>query len=136
MLTNSIHHRIYRISAWYDLLVSWPFAMPLTLGLYWTTILTPLCNALGLPPLTDLDPHAVLFGNFFGTIVVLWSILRLRQDNPRLAVWDGVGRIAFSVWMLWALMQGVTPLIWAFLIPEIAFAILQLIPPRIMRVET
>lgn len=130
MLTKTAYHRFYRFSAWYDLLVTWPFAMPFTLALYWGPLMGGLTDILGLSPLPALDPHAVLFANFFGTVVLIWSVVRLRLNDPALALYDGIGRAAFSLWMINALMHGATPLLWAFLVPEIIFAILQLVPPR------
>lgn len=129
MLTASTYRRVYRISAWYDLIVTWPFATPLTLALYWGPVIGPVTEALGLPPLPPLEAHTVLFANFFGSLVLIWSVLRLRRDDPRLAVYDGIGRMAFSAWMANALLQGASPLIWVFLIPEVGFGLLQLLPP-------
>lgn len=130
MLTQHLYHRLYRVSAWYDLAVTWPFATPLTLWLYWEGVMQPLSAASGLPALPALDPHAVLFANFFGTVVLIWSVVRLKLNDVRLALYDGIGRAAFSAWMIYALSQGVTPLVWVFLLPELGFAILQLAPPR------
>ncbi len=120
-------NRIFRVSAWYDLCVTWPFALPITLGLFWGGILIPLHGALGLPALPTLDPHAVLFANFFGSVVVIWAIVRLYLNDIRLALFDGAGRVLFSIAMINALLAGLTPLIWAFLVPEIIFAVLQLL---------
>lgn len=130
MLSQTAYHRFYRFSAWYDLVVTWPFAMPFTLALYWGPVLGGATEALGMPPLPALDAHAVLFANFFGTVVLIWSVVRLQLNDPALALYDGIGRAAFSFWMINALMHGATPLIWAFVVPEIIFAILQLVPPR------
>ncbi len=133
MLTPSTFHRIYRISAWYDLLVSWPFALPLTLGLIWGSVITPLNASLGFAPVPDLDVHAMLFGNFFGAVVVIWATARLSLDDVRLAVFDGVGRLLFSFAMITALANGISPIIWGFLVPEFAFAVLQLMGLQTLR---
>ncbi len=121
--------RLYRLSAYYDLAVTWPYMTPLTLAMMWS-LLNGAHSAAGLPPLPFLNTYAVLFGNFFGTVVIIWSVLRLRLNNPMLARYDAVGRYAFSAWMLIALLNGASPLLWGFLVIEISFAILQSLPLR------
>lgn len=122
-------HQFYRLSAWYDLLITWPYMTPLTLGLFWSS-LNALHAATSLPPLPALSPYGVLFANFFGTVVILWSILRLRLNDARLARYDAIGRWLFSAWMLNALLNGASPLLWGFLAIELTFAVLQSLPVR------
>lgn len=129
MLTPSRFHHIYRLSAWYDLAVSWPYATPLTLSLFWN-LLSGAHDQLGLAALPALPVYAVLFGNFFGSVVIVWSLVRLVHDDPRLARYDAAGRWLFSAWMLNALWAGASPLLWLFLVIEVSFAILQSLPLR------
>lgn len=126
MLSEQVYKKIIRISAWYDLIVTWPFATPISFAFIWGIVLANLNNFMGFEELPDLDVHAVLFANFFGSVVILWSVVRLVMNDPRLGVFDGIGRVLFSFWMLNAFISGATPLIWLFLIPEIIFGILQL----------
>lgn len=121
--------RLYRLSAFYDLAVTWPYMTPFTLSIMWQ-LLDGAHDASGLPPLPALTTYAVLFANFFGTIVVIWSVLRLRLNDPILARYDAVGRFAFSTWMLVALLNGASPLIWGFFVIELSFAVLQFLPVR------
>ncbi|WP_295806280.1 hypothetical protein [uncultured Nitratireductor sp.] len=88
--------------------------------------MSSLHRELGFGELPVLGVYAVLFANFFGTVVVIWSIVRLVSDDPRLGIHDGIARLAFSTWMIVALFSGATPLIWFFLVPEITFGVLQL----------
>lgn len=126
-MSPTAFHRLYRISAWYDLLITWPYMTPLTLGLFWSGM-NSAHAVTGLPPLPELNAYAVLFGNFFGSVVIIWSIVRLRLNNPQLARYDALGRWLFSAWMLNALLNGASPLIWGFLLIEISFAVLQSLP--------
>jgi hypothetical protein len=126
MIPKCVPHRIYRISAWYDLFVTWPFAAPFTMAIFWGSVMSPLNASLGLGPLPDLDVHSMLFANFFGTVVIIWSLVRLVWNDTRLAIYDGVARGFFSAWMGVALFSGITPLVWIFLVPEILFALLQI----------
>ena len=129
MLTPSRYAQLYRLSAWYDLMVTWPYMTPLTLGLIWNALNT-LHGATGLDPLPGLTPYGVLFANFFGTIVIIWSVLRLRLNDPALGRYDAVGPWLFSAWMINALMQGASPLLGGFLAIELVFAVLQSLPVR------
>lgn len=129
MLSYARFNRIYRLSAWYDLLVAWPYATPLTLYWLWGAV-NGVHGALGLPPLPPFTPLGGLFGNFFGTVVVIWSVVRLRQSGPDLARYDAVGRWLFSLWMLIALAQGGPVLLWGFVVIEMGFGLLQSLPYR------
>ena len=129
MLTPTTYRRIYRASAWYDLAIAWPFATPLTLPVLWG-LLDAAQGGLGLAPLPALGVYMVLFANFFGTVVIFWSLARLRLDDPLLGRFDAVGRFVFSAWMIWALVHGASPLIAIFLAVEIAFGLVQALPVR------
>ena len=70
-------------SALYDLVVTAPFATPLTAPLA-ITQLHGLHTALGLPgTIPEFAPMHLFFVNLFGTIVVLWSAVRLLDPAPR-----------------------------------------------------
>ncbi|MEP2717414.1 hypothetical protein [Pseudophaeobacter sp.] len=127
MLFQNAYQRIYRISAWYDLAVTWPYATPLTFAFFWQ-FLDVSHAQMGLAPLPEIPVYGILFANFFGTVVLIWSIVRLKINNPALARYDAAGRWLFSAWMINALWQGASPLLWGFLIIEIGFAILQSLP--------
>lgn len=65
-----------------------------------------------------------------GSIVLVWSVLRIRDPQPRLGRYDAAGRLLFSAWMAWALAVTGEPLIWLFLLPEAAWCIVQCLPVR------
>ncbi|MEP4197517.1 MAG: hypothetical protein ABJL99_17990 [Aliishimia sp.] len=88
--------------------------------------MTPLHEVLGLEPLVPLGPYATLFGNFFGSVVTIWAVVRIKLADVRLALFDGIGRGLFCIAMLNAMMMGASPLLWAFFVPELAFCVLQL----------
>jgi hypothetical protein len=96
------------------------------MAIFWGSVMSPLNASLNFGPLPELETHTMLFANFFGTVVILWSLVRLVWNDTRLAIYDGVGRVFFSAWMIVALLSGITPLVWLFLIPEILFAVLQI----------
>ena len=61
--------RIVRASGWYDLLVTWPFALPWTFAWLYTQ-LNLLAQALALPgTLHPLDTTHMLLANLLGSVV-------------------------------------------------------------------
>ncbi len=129
MLTSPQFARLFRLSAWYDLIVTWPFALAPTLLLVMG--LAGLANdSLGFAPIPDLTPAGIMFGNFFGTVVLVWSVVRLRWNDVVLARYDAFARWMFSLAMIIALANGASPVLIGFLVPELAFAVLQSLPVR------
>lgn len=129
MISQPTYLRIVRVSAWYDLLIAWPYATPFTFALMWG-LLGSMQVKLGFAALPVLDVHAILFANFFGTVVTLWALVRLFRTDAAFGRYDAVGRFAFSTWMIVALLHGATPLLFGFLAVEIAFGIAQALPVR------
>lgn len=129
MPSRTTYLRLVGASAIYDLAVSLPFATPWTLGLVWG-LLGAVQSGLGLAPLPILDPHAVLFGNFFGTVVTLWAAVRLTRPAVTFGRYDAAARFAFAAWMMVALSHGATPLLFGFLAVELAFGLAQALPLR------
>lgn len=129
MLSEKTFRRIYRIGSWYDLIVTWPLATPFTLALLWATM-NGLHAQMGLNALPVLGTYAVLFANMAGTVVLIWTILRIKWDDLRLARYDAAGRFAFSTWMIIAISNGASPLLYGFLAFEIVFGVLQALPYR------
>lgn len=127
MLLHATYRHIFRASAWYDLLVTAAFATPWTLALIYS-VFALLHDRLGLPPLQKLSVEGVLFTNFFGSVVLVWALLRLRSDMIWMGRYDALTRALFSLWMIHALLQGASPLLWGFLVIEVAFAMLQVLP--------
>jgi len=119
----------FRISSWWDMHITWPLMTPPSLWVLWW-LLGKAQIALGLDPLPALDVYAVMFANFAGTVVVVWAIVRLRYDDPAMARYDAAGRWGFSAWMIYALSQGASPILYGFLAVELIFAVLQSLPVR------
>lgn len=129
MLSPSTFRRIFLASAWYDLAVTAAFATPWTVGLLYG-VFGAIHVWLGLPVLQPLSPEGLLFTNFFGSVVIVWAILRIRSGLIWLAPYDATTRLLFSAWMIHALLNGASPLLWGFLVVELAFGILQLLPTK------
>lgn len=119
--------RVVRASAWYDLVVTAGFATPWTYGLLhgalsWTG------ETLGFGGMPDREPMQVLYANLMGSVVVVWSLLRLRGPLPVHGLYDGAARALFSLWMAYALTDGASGVLVPFLVVEVAWGVVQLLP--------
>ena len=118
--------RTIRRSALYDLIVTAPFATPWT-ARWMVDGLGALHDALGLPGQRPVVAGAlpVLLANLMGSLVVLWSVVRLRAPTLDHGHHDTIARGVFSLWMAWALLTGATPLLAGFLAAELAWGVIQ-----------
>ncbi|KDN85124.1 hypothetical protein [Kitasatospora cheerisanensis] len=121
------HLRTIRASAWYDLLVTAPFATPWTFALAHRAM-NAAARALGVGELPPPEPVLTLFANLMGSLVVVWALLRLLRPLPVHGLYDGAARVLFACWQAWALAHGATGLLGGFLAVEVAFGVAQLWP--------
>ncbi|WP_269531649.1 hypothetical protein [Chitinimonas sp. BJYL2] len=128
MWTLRQYRQIVRASAAYDLIVTAPFATPWTFalvhqGLVW------LDTTLGLPGhMPAFDPIHILMANLLGSVVCVWSVLRLRSPQRRYGRYDAYARALFSAWQIYALAHGASAIIVVFLVIEMAFGLAQALP--------
>lgn len=127
MVSESTFIRIVRASAWYDLIVSAPFATPWTFA-WLHQALSALAGALGVGMLPDFAPEHLLMANLMGSVVCVWSVLRIRQASVTLGRYDAAARWLFAAWQAYALASGATLLVVPFLVAEIGFGLLQSMP--------
>ncbi len=114
-------------SAWYDLAVTVAFATPWTATLFLASLKTVQASlGVGGDPLPDFEPAHLFFVGLLGSTVTMWSVIRLLRPSAFLGRADGVNRLAFSAWMVWALANGASHLLAVFLVVELAWGILQL----------
>ena len=116
--------RVVWFSALYDLIVTAPFATPWTFELN-RAQLSAINVALGGQPLAAFDPVQTLFALLMGSVVMVWSVLRLRAPTVQLGRHDAAARLLFSVWMGWAWLQSGAPVLLLFIVPEVAWAVVQ-----------
>ena len=122
---NAPYLRIVRSSALYDLIVTAAFATPWTLALLHTA-LNALSDALGLRGLPELDVMQVFYANLMGSVVLVWSTLRIVRPQVIHGLMDGIARVLFSTWMVYALAHGGPEILWGFLAIEAAWGAVQL----------
>jgi hypothetical protein len=111
---NSIS-AVGRWGAMYDLVASIAFVTP------WTA--SWMLNLIGS---SVSGTSSLMLATLFGTVVVMWSVVRWRRPEPLLIGADTVGRALFSIWFGWALWQGATPVLVLFLVLEVFWGVAQL----------
>ena len=125
-MSQSTTQRVVWASAAYDFLVTFAFSTPWTaLGV--ADALRSLHDGLGLsghPP--DLSaPLSLLFANLLGTLVCVWSIVRMRAPTREHGLADSATRILFAGWMTYALVHGASTVVAFFLTAELGWAVIQ-----------
>ncbi|PUA95691.1 hypothetical protein C8C99_0492 [Acidovorax sp. 107] len=117
--------RIVRASGWYDLLVTWPFALPWTFAWLYAQ-LNLLAQTLALPGiLHPLDATHMLLANLLGSVVVVWSVARIVAPTVLLGRLDGVARFLFAAWLIYAVAHGANAIVLGFAAFELVFGVLQ-----------
>lgn len=129
MPTPATFRKIVLGSAIYDLLVTAPFATPWSFA-FAHTQLDSINQALGGTALPAFTPFHVLFACLLGSVVLVWAALRISDPQERYGRFDGVARLLFSTWMAWALAVTAAPLLWLFVLPELAWGVAQWLPVR------
>ena len=88
-------------------------------------------QALDLPgELPVFAPMHMLMANLLGSIVCVWSVLRIRDPQQVYGRYDAAGRFLFAAWQLNALLQGGSSLLVVFLVFELAWGIVQVLPVK------
>ncbi|MGW2490030.1 hypothetical protein ACWCV9_22810 [Streptomyces sp. NPDC001606] len=119
--------RLVRASGWYDLIVTASFATPWTYALAHHA-LSAAGAATGLGPMPALTPMQTLYANLMGSVVVVWSALRVVRPLPLHGLLDGTARALFALWQAYALAHGGPGVLWPFLVLEVSFGVAQLLP--------
>ena len=56
--------------------------------------------------------------------------MRIVDPQPRFGRFDAAARYLFSTWMAWALLVTGQPVLWLFIVPELAWGLAQSLPLR------
>ncbi|MFN9471797.1 hypothetical protein [Acidovorax sp.] len=123
--TPARYRATVRASAWYDLLVTWPFALPWTFAWLYG-LLASASTALALPgTMHPLDATHMLLANLLGSVVVVWSIARIAAPGVLLGRLDGLARFLFAAWQIYAVAHGASAIVLGFTVFELFFGVLQ-----------
>ena len=128
--------RIVRLSALYDLIVTALFVTPWTFMLvHWA--ISALDAGLAMPgQIGEASTITVLFANLLGSVVVVWSLVRLHLGLPLLGRYDAIARLLFASWQIHAMASGLSLVILPLTLFEIGFGVLQAMPVRTRSPET
>ena len=130
MWTPQQYRRLVRSSAWYDLIVMAAFVTPWSFTAL-HGLLSGLSQALDVPgELPAFAPAHLLMANLLGSIVCVWSVLRIRDPQAVYGRYDAAGRFLFATWQAYALLHGASGLLVLFLVFELAWGIAQVLPVR------
>ena len=80
---------------------------------------------LGGAPLLAFAPFHMFIAGLLGSVVTVWSLLRLHAQSLLLGRYDGIGRFLFSGWMAWTLVHTGAPVLWLLLVPELLWGVAQ-----------
>ena len=121
------YRKIVKASAIYDWIVTAPFAFPFLVN-YQISTLTALHNYFGFSgQIPNFEPMHLFFINLMGSVVLVWSTLRIHKSEPLFGFYDGIARVLFSSWMIFYLLfSNATHLLILFVIPESIWGIIQL----------
>ena len=128
-LSSTASRRLVRASGLYDLFLTAGFATPWTFALI-RGQLSSVNVALGGAALPAFAPFHLLFACLMGSVVLVWSALRILEPSTRLGRFDGAARFLFTLWMVWCLQATGAPLLWLFIVPEFVWGVAQWWPVR------
>ncbi|MCF8177426.1 MAG: hypothetical protein K9J74_02870 [Sulfuritalea sp.] len=128
MIRLKSYLRLVQASAFYDLLVTLGFATPWTFTVIHSS-LALFHSVIGAPgALPEFDATHVLMANLLGSIVTIWSILRLRTPQILYGRYDAAARFLFASWQIYAVAHGASAVILMFTFFELLFGIAQCLP--------
>ncbi len=113
--------KIIRGTAWCDLAITLPFALPFVAGVA-IALLREADRWLGLGTSAmtfETGPLAMMFVHIMGALGVVWAIARLCLPVPLLSRIDAIARLFVSALILHAMIEGATPLLWFFVATEV-----------------
>lgn len=115
-----------RVGAIFDIVITAGFATPWTADLIIRALGT-IHDSLGLAgsDVPEFDTPHLLYVTLFGVVVTMWGVVRVLRPVPLLIATDTVGRAAFALTFIWALTEGHSTVVVAFLVTEIGFLIAQ-----------
>lgn len=124
--TEKSYLKLVKASAWYDILVTTVYAFPILVGLAINSF-RDLHEALGAGgSFPEFEPLHYFMLNLMGTVITIWSIVRIRYNLAFLGLYDAYGRLFFSTWMLYYLVvHNISATMYLYLIPEVLWGVAQ-----------
>lgn len=130
MISETRYHSIVKASAWFDLLVTLPFITPWTMDILYSILRHQHHYWQFAGQMHDLNTANYLFANLMGSVIFVWSLLRILRPDVVTGRLDAVARYLFCLWQLYAWQHGFSSLILIFTFFELSFGIAQSLPVR------
>jgi hypothetical protein len=124
-LTQHQYLRLVRVSAAYDLAVTWVFALPWTFAWVYSLLQVIAVNFALPGDFPPLNPSHMLMANLLGSVVIVWSLARWLTPTLQLGRLDALARGLFATWQIYAVIKGASAIVLAFTAFEIIFGWLQ-----------
>ena len=125
-MNKSTYRKIVRASAIYDVLTTFAFAFPVLVLLNINTILSVHTQFSFSGSMPEFLPLHLFFVNLMGSVVLVWSALRIAKPEPILGLYDSIARFLFSFNMFFYLLAyDVTGVLWLFFVPELTWGLVQ-----------
>jgi hypothetical protein len=126
-VNTTTYRKVVRASAIYDILTTFPFALPGLAAWNIAQIKTLHTSFAFSGTIPDFAPFHLFFVNLMGSLVMVWSILRVYKPEPIFGLYDSFARVLFSSWMLYYLLiHNITGVVWLFFVPEISWGAIQI----------
>jgi hypothetical protein len=126
-MKKSTYRKVVRYSAIYDVVMTFAFAFPV-LAIWNLSLLSDINSQFAFSgSIPVFQPLHLFFVNLMGSVVLVWSAIRIYKPEPILGLYDSFARFLFSFNMLYyLLMHDVSGLLWVMVIPEFIWGVIQL----------
>ena len=126
-MKKSTYLNVVRYSAIYDVVMTFGFAFPVlvvwNIG-FFADIHSKYAFSGSIP---EFLPMHLFFVNLLGSIVLVWSAIRIYKPVAILGLYDSFARFLFSFNMLYYfLIHDVTGILFVMFIPEMTWGLIQL----------
>jgi hypothetical protein len=125
-MKKSSYRKVVRYSAMYDVVMTFAFAFPV-LAVWNINLLSDIHIQYAFSgSIPEFQPLHLFFVNLLGSVVLVWSAIRIYKPEAILGLYDSFARFLFSFNMLYyLLMHDVTGLLWVIFIPEVTWGFIQ-----------
>jgi hypothetical protein len=120
------YSKVVRLSGIYDVIVTFPFAFPI-LAAWNIGLISELHIQFGFSgTVPEFSPLHLFFVNLMGSLVLVWSCLRIYKPEPLFGLFDSFARFLFSFNMLYYLLAfDATGILWVLFVPELTWGLVQ-----------
>ncbi|PHS20153.1 MAG: hypothetical protein COA86_02360 [Kangiella sp.] len=125
-MQKSTYSKIVRYSAIYDVVMTFPYAFPILVA--WNIgMISELHTQYSFSgSIPEFSPLHLFFVNLMGSLVLVWSAIRIYKPEAILGLYDSFARFLFSFNMLYYLLAyDVTTILWLMFIPELIWGLIQ-----------